>query len=143
MLDDMMVTYAPSAYVRAVCIARAGARERVGRLVVVGNPLPHRMPLPGSEFEAASIALTLPASEVTSLIGTDATKESVLAALPGATHVHLSCHGATAADPRELDAALSLAHERPVSGAEVLGLDLSAARLIVASACETGLPHGG
>ena len=76
------------------------------------------------------------------LIREDATKAAVLAALPLASHAHFACHGSAASDPLGLDAALLFADDEPASAGEILDLDLAGARLIVASACETGVVAG-
>ena len=70
----------------------------------------------------------------------DATHAAVAASLPGATHLHFSCHGTF--DVREpLDSALSLSGDDTLTLRDLLdgGLDLSAARLAVLSACQTGI----
>lgn len=142
LLDEFDVAYAPSAHVRGVCRGRAQERQPFTRLVAVGNPLPHPAPLPGAEFEAAVVASVVPAAESSFLVGEEATKEAALRSMPGASLIHLACHGQAAMTPHGLDAALSFDHGRPVSAAEILDIDLSAARLVVASACETGVIPG-
>jgi CHAT domain-containing protein len=64
----------------------------------------------------------------------------VLAALPGATHLHFACHGLfDLAKP--LDSALLLAGQDHLTVRDLLdgGVDLSAARLAVLSACRTAM----
>ena len=82
---------------------------------------------------------SLAAVEITLLLGEVATKQAVIDALPGATHIHLACHGSAAFTPQTLDAALSLADNQRLSAIEVLALDLDATRLVVASACQSGV----
>jgi CHAT domain-containing protein/tetratricopeptide (TPR) repeat protein len=142
LLDEFTVIFAASALVRAVCLRRAARATRPRRIVVVGNPLPQRQPLPGAEFEAAMVAQALAAEELDLLVGTAATKEAVVASLPGATHVHLACHGTAAILDRPMNAALSLAGNQPLNAEEILELDGFAPRLVVASACETGVIQG-
>ena len=142
LLDTVEVAWAPSAYVRMLCHARAGAGSEFRRFVAVGNPLPQTSALPGAEYEAASVGDVVPAADTLLLLGYAATKEAVVAALPSASHVHLACHGRAAASTLVLDAALSFDHDRALSGAEILDLDLSRARLVVASACETAVIAG-
>ncbi len=139
LLDDLTVAYAPSAYARFMCRRRAVRRTETRKLVAVGNPLPHREPLEHAEREAHMIADSLAATETVLLLREAATKQAVLDALPGATHVHLACHGSAAFTPQALDAALSLANNQRLSAPEVLGLDLRTARLVVASACQSGV----
>src|SRR5579884_997497 len=142
LLDEFEVTYAPSAYIRHVSKRRATVHRSFDRLVVVGNPLPQLHPLAHSEIEAELVAATVPANETLLMTCEAATKDAVLAALPLATHIHLACHGSAASDPMGFDAALWLANNLPASAVEILDLDLSEARLVVASACETGVVAG-
>jgi CHAT domain-containing protein len=139
LLDEFDVSYAPSAYVRGACHRRSAARRGFQRLVAVGNPLPHSRPLRFAEREAELVSGIVPAGEPVLLLGKDATKEAALAALPGASHIHLACHGRQAGDPMAFDSALEFESGQAVSAAEVLELNLSDARLVVASACETGV----
>ena len=142
LLDEVTVSYAPSAYVRQICHARAAVRAGFERLVAVGNPLPQAMPLPESQHEARLVGELVPAAEQVVLLGEAATKEAVLEAIPSASHIHLACHGHASGDSRGFDSVLILDHDRPVSAAEILELDLSRTRLVVASACETGVVPG-
>jgi CHAT domain-containing protein len=142
LLDNYTVVFAPSAFVRSVCLDRASRSTGAGRAVVVGNPLPQTDPLPGAEFEAQLVVDALAVGELDLLVGTDATKENVLAALPSATHAHLACHGAASIFGQALEAAVSLAHDEPLLAREILELDGFRPRLVVASACETGVVQG-
>jgi CHAT domain-containing protein len=142
LLDDFAVSYAPSAYVRRACESRAADRNTFNRLLTVGNPLPQSCPLPGAEREARLVAEILPADDCVVLIGEAATKEAVMQAMPSASHVHLSCHGEASGDTRAFDSALYFAHDRTVSASEILDLPLTRTRLVVASACQTGVLPG-
>jgi CHAT domain-containing protein len=126
-------------YVRGVCHARARTRTGFERLVAVGNPLPQTEPLPHAENEARLVSANLPATESVVLLGEAATKEAVLEAIRLASHIHLSCHGHASGYARAFDSALYFDHDRAVSAAEILDIDLPRARLVVASACETGV----
>ena len=61
--------------------------------------------------------------------------------LPSATHVHFACHGGGRFLDPLLSAALSLSGEELLSAREIAGLS-APARLVVASACETGVVQG-
>jgi CHAT domain-containing protein len=142
LLDYLTTTFAPSAFSRAVCLRKASGREAVSSLLVVGNPLPHPDPLPGTELEAKVVADTLSASDLEVLIGPAATKEAVYAAMSGRSHIHLACHGSAAEIPGEFDSHLSFASNEIMTAAEILDLDNFRPRLVVASACETGVIPG-
>ncbi|HTA97818.1 MAG TPA: CHAT domain-containing protein [Solirubrobacteraceae bacterium] len=142
LLDDFAVTYAPSAYVRIGCAVRAAEREGFPRLLAVGNPLPQSNPLPDAEREARLVAEILPADDAAVLLGEAASKEAVMQAMPSASHIHLSCHGMASGDTRAFDSALFFAHDRAASASEILDLQLARTRLVVASACETGVIAG-
>jgi CHAT domain-containing protein len=140
-LDAVTFTYTPSA--QALRAARGAARERAELapvLLGIGNPLPSPQPLAFARTEVEEIApqFALEARHV--LFERNATHAAVTESLPGATHLHFSCHGWF--DVREpLDSALALAGAETLTLRDLLdgGLDLSAARLAVLSACQTGI----
>ena len=111
------------------------------QFVGIANPLPHRFPLPGSELELELVQELVPTSDCLTLKAETATKQRIIEALPSATHVHIACHaGARFFDP-QFSAALSLANEEELSALEIARLEVPA-RLVVASACETGVLQG-
>jgi len=139
--DALTVTYAPSA--RALHAARAAAGERAGRtptLMAIGNPLPSRQPLAFARSEVDALTPLFPSAGQRVLTEHEATREATLQQVPGATYLHFSCHGSFNVD-EPLDSALSLAGNDTVTLRDLLDgdLDLSAARLAVLSACQTGL----
>jgi CHAT domain-containing protein len=142
LLEHVDVIMAPSAVARETCRRRAAERAGTGRLLAVGNPLPHPRPLPWSEQEARVVAQTLPSTGATLLIGTDATASAVASELPRARLTHLACHGSAAVSPQALDSALYLAGDEPLTGGDLLDLGPLDARLVVASACETAISPG-
>jgi CHAT domain-containing protein len=139
--DAVTFIYTPSA--RALQAARNAVRERselAPVLLGIGNPLPSPQPLAFARTEVEEIAPRFAPAARHVLLERHATHAAVVASLPGATHLHFSCHGTF--DVREpLDSALSLAGAETLTLRELLdgGLDLSAARLAVLSACQTGL----
>ena len=139
--DAVTFTYTPSA--RALRAARGAARERAKlapMLLGIGNPLPSPQPLAFARTEVEEIAPRFVPAARHVLFERHATHAAVAASLPGATHLHFSCHGKF--DVREpLDSALSLAGAETLTLRDLLdgGLDLSAARLAVLSACQTGI----
>jgi CHAT domain-containing protein len=122
LLDQVDVVVVPSARTRAVSRRRARHRHGQKDLLVVGNPLPHTDPLPGAELEASVVAATLRDAPQVALLRTAATKDAVIAALPGASIVHLACHGMAGVDAAALDSGLSLARNEVLSAAEILEL---------------------
>jgi len=138
--DKVTLTYAPSA--RALQAALTAARRQTGQspvLLGVGNPLPNPRPLPFARMEVEEVARLFSVASRRTLYERQATRAAILKALPGATHVHFSCHGTfDASEP--LDSALFLSGDDTLTLRDLLdgGLNLSAARLAVLSACETG-----
>ncbi|MCY3881319.1 MAG: CHAT domain-containing protein [Chloroflexi bacterium] len=141
LIDDFDVRFAASARLQLACTQRAHKYGNAVRFLGVANPLPHSSPLDGADLEVELIESFLPAGNHLVLEGEQATKRRVLDALPSATHVHFACHGGGRFFDPLLSAALSLSDEEPLSAREVAGLEISA-RLVVASACETGVLQG-
>jgi len=139
--DAVTFTYTPSA--RALRGARGAAKERAKLapiLLGIGNPLPNPQPLVFARTEVEEIAPRFAPEARHVLFERNATRAAVAESLLGATHLHFSCHGTF--DVREpLDSALSLAGAETLTLRDLLdgGLDLSAARLAVLSACQTGI----
>ena len=142
LVDDFDVTFAPSARLQSACVERALQRASAPvRFVGIANPLPHPSPLEGAELEVELIQRLVPTGDCLTLKKEQATKQRVVEALPSATHVHFACHaGARFFDPG-FSGALSLADEEELSALEVARLEIPA-RLVVASACETGVLQG-
>jgi len=142
LLDEVVVSYTPSALALGVCKSRAAARTAVKRLVVIGDPLPQQERLPNAGAEVRVVAATLPASEVELVTKHEATKEQILDKLPGASHVHFACHGRGASSAKALDACLILAGDEELKARELLDLDDFDPWLVIASACFTAqIPH--
>ena len=96
--------------------------------------------LPGAESELNAIARGLPAGEVTRLEGRRASVAELAAALPQATMVHFATH-AVLNESAPYDSFLALddaEHAGKLSVADIYRLHVSA-RLVVLSACRTGL----
>ncbi|MER8161131.1 CHAT domain-containing protein [Streptomyces sp. NPDC094472] len=110
--------------------------DEPGSILAVADPEPMReQPLPAARREAERAVLHF--ARATLLTGTDARRNAVLAALPGADVVHLATHGRT--DPlRPLVSGLVLADDETLSLAKLLEQPLSGTRLLVLSACSLG-----
>jgi CHAT domain-containing protein/tetratricopeptide (TPR) repeat protein len=138
LLDEFDVTYTPSARVLAA-VQEALKRRGDGRhvLAAVGNPAPDGRPLVFAEAEVNEVASYF--EQAFPFVGADATKQALLDASAHATHVHLACHGRfDTADP--LKSRLELAGDGRLGLREMLSLrPFAAARLVVASACQTAI----
>ncbi|NJL87327.1 MAG: CHAT domain-containing protein [Leptolyngbyaceae cyanobacterium SM1_1_3] len=136
-LDDIHFTYAPNA--RSLTAAQKIRDRIVGEsLLAIDNP---RNDLPNSSREIAAATASFTQPQV--LPQEHATVDAVLAALPHASHLHLSCHG-TADFNTPLNSGLLMA-DGLLTLRNLLDLKLTEGpsggiRLAILSACETGLP---
>ena len=110
------------------------------KALFVGNP---DGSLPGAEAEARALSGRFSGSKL--LIGPEGGHDAVLGAAQGRTLVHLATHGvldATTPDRSHIVLAGYPAPEGRLAYREIPGLAtwLSEARLVVLSACESGLP---
>ena len=139
LMDVMPITFLQSA--RLVLrsekkTSSAGQAEFFG----LGNPLPHGHPLVFAAREVQAIAEFFPVAQRHVLVEQEGRHEDVIRQIPTATHLHFACHGKFSSN-KPLESALDLAAGEQLTLRELLdgNLDLSAARLAVLSACETGL----
>jgi len=133
-LDDLLLTYAPSAHALAAA-RQVAVRAPADRLFAVDNP-------DGSlRFSAEEVAAALEhfAPDQRRLLGGEAaTRKAVLKEIPRYSVLHFSTHGR--ADLEEpLQSGLLMA-DGALSLGDLMDLRLEGARLAVLSACETGLP---
>ena len=133
--DRYQVSYTPS--IEVLADARAKVRQAVlPELYAVINPEedPHLIFTP---IEGVAIAQLF--AQPTFDVGRVGTKKRVLAGVQGRTYVHFSCHGSYHwNDPPA--SGLDLADGRLTLAELQQGeVDLSAARLVTLSACETGI----
>jgi len=141
---DCTIALAPSARaLQAATRALADRAQAAPALLAISNPLPLPAgwkPLGYAELEVRAIERFFAAGSRQILPEEAATKTTVTQGLPGATHLHLACHGGF--NPHEpLDSALYLAGGDRLTLRDILDrdLDLSSQRLAVLSACQTGL----
>jgi CHAT domain-containing protein len=142
--EDCTLAMAPSARaLQAATGALADRAQAAPALLAISNPLPLPAgwkPLGYAELEVRAIERFFAAGSRQILPEEAATGKAVTQGLPGATHLHLACHGGF--DPGEpLDSALYLSGGDRLTLRDLLdgSLDLSSQRLAVLSACQTGL----
>lgn len=144
LLDDVSVTVAPSGFVHAICQQRAAQYERAPRrLLVVADPESSEEPLANAHLEAAAIRNALPTESTTLLLREEATKVRVTDELRDSSFAHFACHGTGAVLGEPFDSGLLLAPDDLWTAIEILDQRPIHARLVVASACETGVIQGG
>jgi CHAT domain-containing protein len=139
--DAVRLTYTPSS--RSLRATRGVTRDRAQLaplLFGIGNPLPNPRPLAFARSEVDEIAHRFAPESQHLLFEHAATKGVVAESLPSATHLHFACHGTFDVE-EPLDSALSLSNDETLTLRDLLdgGLDLSAARLAILSACQTGI----
>jgi hypothetical protein len=133
-LDDLLLTYAPSAHALAAA-RQVAARAPADRLFAVDNP---DGSLLFSEEEVAAALKHFAPDQRRLLGGEAATRKAVLKEIPRYSVLHFSTHGR--ADLEEpLRSGLWMA-DGALSLGDLMDLRLEGARLAVLSACETGLP---
>jgi CHAT domain-containing protein len=136
LLDDYVITYAPSAYALDAADRRTEGRAGKTALVVGVNAYQKLPPLNNAIPEAGAIAGLF---QAVPLLDSAATKQAVKAGAPASAYVHLSCHGSFNWRA-PMDSALYLANDEPLPLSEIISdLDLRSARLVTLSACETGI----
>jgi CHAT domain-containing protein len=133
--DDYEIAYAPS--LEALTAAHSQvAHAAPATLAAVINPTGD---LDGTEREGAVVASHFPAGSRTVLTREAATREGVLAALKGKSYWHVASHGAFSWDDAR-QSALVMHARIPLSVGTLMDTDgLGRPRLVVLSACETGL----
>jgi tetratricopeptide (TPR) repeat protein len=141
--DLVAMVYTPSA--RALVASKHSLRNCTDRepiLLGVGNPLPNPDPLPLARLEVEEITSLFEQQGFihNSHCETEATRKKIMKALAGSTYLHFSCHGKFDAN-NPLESALYLAGGDRLTLRDLLDneLDLSGVRLVVLSACQTGI----
>jgi len=135
-LDDYTVSYAPGASMLAFA-GKLAAQAAPGsaRLLAVIDPSGD---LPFANAEGSAVARNLPRDDVRSLIGTAATRATVLQEAARCNYVHFACHGTFHWSNVELSS-LHLA-DGELTLAELTGLQNQiVSRLVSLSGCDTGI----
>jgi CHAT domain-containing protein/tetratricopeptide (TPR) repeat protein len=135
LLDSYEIVYAPS--LDALTAAQAQiARAEPASLAAVVNPTGD---LPASEPEGGLVASLFPAKARVVLEGPAATPEEVLAALKGRSYWHFASHGTFIWGDARQSGLLLRGLKRLSVGRLLETSGLGRPRLVVLSACETGL----
>jgi CHAT domain-containing protein/tetratricopeptide (TPR) repeat protein len=133
--DDYEIVHAPSLEALAAAQSHA-APAGPATLAVVINPTGD---LPGTEKEGKLVASYFPGKARTVLERNKATAQAVLAALKGKTHWHFASHGTFSWQDARQSALIMHGMERLSVGRLLEADGLGRPRLVVLSACETGL----
>lgn len=138
LLDEFVITYAPSLSVFKRCLEREKEGRKRETLLGVANPVP-----PGnlefSEQECKKIEMLLGNRRCLILWRERATKAEVQRWMRGRNLLHFSCHGQYRLD-LPLESSVQLAGGEKLTLGEIFeGVHLPQAWLVVLSACETGL----
>jgi tetratricopeptide (TPR) repeat protein len=141
-LDHVVSSYTPT--IRALAGARqpmAPARTGPPQVTVVAMPkTPGQPDLPHALSEAKLLDAAFP-GQVRTLIGPQAVRDSVLAALASRPWAHLACHGSTDIErPAESALLVQDYQTSPLTVTDIARLRLRGAELAYLSACDTAQP---
>jgi CHAT domain-containing protein len=157
LIERMSVSVAPSLFDIGQQMVRKGNQTEVKGIfptwnphfqtpLVVGNPLPLKdsrwtfASLPGAQSEAEEVAKRLGVKDV--LIGERATKQALIAKVEDADFLYLATHGIASSENPLTESFLMLVAEKTDAGrwtAKEIQDAMLSARLVVLSACSTGL----
>jgi CHAT domain-containing protein len=140
LLDEMDVSFIPAARVLTATQAALKRRqERPISFLGVADPQPHPLALVHARHEIRQIASLPEWTECRLLMGEEATRDALIRAAGGATHVHLACHGHFDSWA-PLGSHLDLACGERLPLRDIQALDsFPQSRLVVLSACQTAV----
>jgi CHAT domain-containing protein len=135
-LDELDIMYAPTALAWSSAARLSNTRSSADLLAIENPSTASDVQLPNAPLEVHAAAREFPAALI--LKDDEVTPAGVARAMPQASVIHFCCHGrAEMSDP--LASALDLANGETLTLDQMLTLELSRARLVVLSACETAL----
>lgn len=138
------VSLSPSLTALRAARSRAASWEAKGapvRALAVLDPASQgNARLPGAKLEGSALLAKIGADRCRMLAGPDATAQAVLGALEGRTHLHLATHGSYAPFMPKQSAILLAGEQRLTLGALQEIDAVEDLRLVVLSACDSGLP---
>lgn len=139
--DSVCISLVPSARTLQTAHQALGGQEASKEIFLgISNPLPSIAPLPFARLEVETIMEMVSKEDRYALFETHATSAALMASLNGATILHFACHGSfNIADP--LSSSLYLAGDDRLTLRDILDgkFSLSTVRLVILSACQTGL----
>ncbi|MBC2699114.1 MAG: CHAT domain-containing protein [ANME-2 cluster archaeon] len=136
-IDDYSMSYAPSAYSLSISSERMQdtTRQKASLLAVI-NPTEDLRYTP---VEGMAVESLFDPDHRKTLSGNEATKKEVTERIPGWTYLHFSCHGLYNWQD-VMNSGLVMANNNILTLSEIIsGLNLDTARLVILSACETGM----
>ena len=130
-LDLINISYIPSAM--AMIETRDGSNMPLDSILVIEDPT---STLQYAPIESTSVLGFFSNKDL--LGGEAATRQEVLSRLPGNNVLHFSCHGFfNPEDP--MQSGLMMANDETIAVFDIQQIQLDVTRLVVLSACETGL----
>lgn len=142
LIETQAIAYAPSASGYLALVRRQ--RPDSQRVLALGNPTSDEKlpPLPGAEREVESLRTALAGVPVDVLVRDEASHDAFLQRAPGSRVIHIAAHAEVdEIDPIYSRIALAKGSGRTgnLEAHELYRLDLSASRLVVLSACDSGM----
>jgi len=131
------ISIVPSA--SSLSMIRAAKRKAAGGVLALGDPQTDMPDLPTAAEEVRVVGRMFKDASVK--VGSRASKQAFLSGAGSAGLIHIASHGVFLPE-RPMDSYLALSGDPPragrLSATDVLGVDLTKARLVVLSACDSG-----
>lgn len=136
--EDYTVSYVPSVHILRNANERLNPQDKHTASLFGVSEYQQYLPLPNVDKELRFLSALF---EVEPLLNDKVTKETVSAQTSNKTYVHIGCHALFGWNGNPLlGTGLILAKDEKFSLAEIISqLDLNEARLVILSACETGI----